>query len=334
MRRLRALCAVIALLASSWVLGAEGSAAELTDAGWWWFGNQGPAPLPAPPTVPAGGLLVAGSADGAKAIAAVRFELAEGESNPVLTLTVAENGDQGGEGAVLGACVAGSAWGGGENGGPWEAKPNAACSTGSVQGIRAEDGTSWTFGLAPLVVSGEVNVVITPGTVAPDAPVGSTFSLAFAPPTTAALTTTPGESSSNSGLVVDPATDFADEPVGAIGSDTGPVFSADTVSPFTPALPTSSQGLTPTAPAVRQTTASNVVLPKPSGRGSAVAFFVLVMAVAAMVRLNKVAVPGLRRLGPLASGPGHVTPAAAPSAELGGLGRFARRRTGTPPPLV
>jgi hypothetical protein len=330
----RALCAVVALVASSWVLGADGDAAELTDASWWWFGNQGPAPLPAPPTVPPGGLLVAGAADGAKAIAAVRFTLAEGESNPTLTLTVAENGDQGGEGAVLGACVAGSAWGGGENGGPWEAKPNAACSTGSVQGIRAEDGKSWTFGVAPLVVSGEVNVVITPGTVAPDAPVGSSFSLAFAPPTTAALTTTPGESSSSSGLVVDPATDFADEPVGALGGDVGPVFSADEVTAFTPALPTSSQGLTPTAPAVRQTTASNVAPPKAKGRGSALAFFVLVMAVAVMARLNKVPVPGLRRLGPLASSPGHLAPAVAATAELGGLGRFARRRTGTPPPLI
>jgi hypothetical protein len=333
-RRLRALCAVVALLASSWVLGADGDAAELTDASWWWFGNQGPAPIPAPPTVPEGGLLVAGAADGAKAIAAVRFSLAEGESNPTLTLAVAENGDQGGEGAVLGACVAGSAWGGGEKGGPWEAKPNAACSTGSVQGIRAEDGKSWTFGLAPLVVSGEVNVVITPGMVTPEAPVGSTFSLAFAPPTTAALTTTPGESSSSSGLFVDPATDFADEPVGALADDSSQIFSADTVNAFTPSLPETSQGLTPTAPAVRQTTASNVVPPKPSGRSSAVAFLVLVMAVAVMVRLNKIPVPGLRRLGPLASGPGHAAPVVATTPELGGLGRFARRRTGTPPPLV
>ena len=334
MRRLRALCAVVALLSASWALGVDGNAAELTDASWWWFGNQGPVPAPAPPTVPAGGLLVAGAADGAKAIAAVRFTLADGEANPTLTLKVAENGDQGGNAAVLGACVAGSAWGGGENGGPWESKPNAACSSGSVQGIRSEDGTSWTFGLAPLVVAGEINVVITPGTVAPDAPVGSTFSLAFAPPTTAALTTTPGDSASSSDLAIDPTTDFADEPVGAIADDSAPLFSADAVNAFTPALPSSAQGLTPTAPAVRQTTASNVLPPRPSGRSSAVAFFVLIAAVAVIVRLNRIPVPGLRRLGPLASGPGHAVPLLAPAAESGGLGRFARRRTGTPPPLV
>jgi hypothetical protein len=324
---------VLAVLGSSVALGADGHAAELTDASWWWFGNQGPAPLPAPPTVPDGGLLVAGAADGAKAIAAVRFALAEDESNPVLTLTVADNGDQGGEGAVVGACVAGSAWGGGEKGGPWEAKPNAACSTGSVQGIRAEDGKSWTFGLAPIVVAGEVNVVITPGTVTPEAPVGSTFSLAFAPPSTAALTTTPGESS-GVGLVVDPTTDFADEPIGALADEGTTVFSADEVSAFTPALPSSSQGLTPTAPAVRQTTAANVVPATGSGRSSAIAFLVLVAALAIMVRLNKIPVPGLRRLGPLAAGPGHVAPTLATTPETGGLGRFARPRTGTPPPLV
>ena len=334
MRRLRVLCAVLALGSASVLLGADGNAAELTDASWWWFGNQGPVPVPAPPTVPAGGLLVAGAADGAKAIAAVRFTLADGESNPTLTLTVADNGDQGGDAAVLGACVAGSAWGGGENGGPWESKPNAACSTGSVQGIRAADGKSWTFGLAPLVVADEINVVITPGTVAPDAPVGSTFSLAFAPPSTAALTTTPGDSGSGSDLTVDPSVDFADDPVGALADDSAPLFSADAVNAFTPALPSSSQGLTPTAPAVRQTTAANVLPPRPSGRSSAVAFLVLAAAVVVMVRLNKVAVPGLRRLGPMASGPAHVTPALAATADTGGLGRFARRRTGTPPPLV
>ena len=333
MRRLRTVSALVALLASSWVFGGTGGAAELTDASWWWFGNQGPVPVPAPPTVPAGGLLVAGSADGAKAVAAVRFTLADGESNPTLTLKVAENGDQGGEGAVLGACVAGSAWGGGENGGPWEAKPNAACSTGSVQGIRSEDGTSWTFGLAPLVVSGVVDVVITPGTIAPDAPVGATFSLAFAPPTAAALATTPGDSSS-AGLVVDPATDFADEPVGALADGSAPLFSSDAVNAFTPALPSSSQGLTSTAPVVRQATAANVLPARPSGRSSAIAFVVLVAAIVVMVRLNKVPVPGLRRLGPLASGPGHVAPALVAAPETGGLGRFARRRTGTPPPLV
>ena len=46
---------------------APAGAAELTDAGWWWRLQDGPAPLPAPPTVPPGGLLVQGAPDGATA---------------------------------------------------------------------------------------------------------------------------------------------------------------------------------------------------------------------------------------------------------------------------
>jgi hypothetical protein len=325
----------MALLGATWALGGRGGAAELTDWSWWWFGNQGPVPVLGPPTVPEGGLYVAGAPDGAKAIAAVRFGLAEGESNPVLTLTVAENGDQGGDGAVLGACVAGSAWGGGENGGPWEAKPNAACASGSVQGIRSEDGTSWTFGLAPLVVAGEVNVVITPGTIAPDAPAGSTFSLAFNPPTSAALVTTSGSGSSGDAESFAAPSDLAVD----LSSDAVSGFDAagdlGGVNAFEPSLPEASQGLTSTAPLVRQTTAGNA-LPRAtpaSAGGSALAFLVLLTAAAVMVRLNKVAVPGLRRLGPGAAGAAPVSPVLTTTFGTGGLGRFSRPRTGTPPPL-
>ena len=249
------------------------------------------------------------------------------------TLTVAENGDQGGAGAVIGACVAGSAWGGGQAAGPWESKPNAACETGSVQGVRSADGTSWSFGLAPLVVANEVNVVITPGTVAPGAPVGSSFSLAFNPPSTSALATTPGSGSGGGGLALDPATDLVSDPVGAL--DIGTLFSADVVSPFTPALPTSAQGLTPTAPVVRQSTAANVLPARAPAKNGAVAFFVLLGCLAVLVRLNRIPVPNLRLLGPLGSSPATAAATiAAQPADTGGLGRFARRRVGTPPPLV
>lgn len=339
-RVLRVAVAGAVVAGTWWLTGGSADTAELTDASWWYRANAtlpavgaSPAPVPAPPTVPEGGLLVAGAPDGATAVAAVRYELAEGESNPTLTLTVAENGDQGGAGAVLGACVAGSAWGGGEVGGPWESKPNAACETGSVQGVRSEDGKTFSFGLAPLVVGREVNVVITPGTIAPDAPVGSTFSLAFNPPTTAALATTPGDGSSGGGLVLDESIDVLPDPV--TGLDPGSLFSADTVSAFTPALPSSSQGLTATAPVVRQQSAGNV-LPRPArAKNGAVAFLVILGALVALVRLNKVPVPNLRLLGPLGStaATAAVTVTAQP-AETGGLGRFARRRVGTPPPLV
>jgi hypothetical protein len=286
--------------------------------------------------VPEGGQLVAGTPDGASAIAALRFTLAPGESNPVLTLTVADNGDQGGAQAVIAACHAGSAWAGGENGGPWEAKPNAACDAGSVQGLASADGKTWTFALAPLVVDTEVNVVITPGTVAPGAPVTSPFSLAFNRPNPAALVTTQGEVPSEE--TAGGASADSTEPA-TLGDTTTPAgvdFGAATAagSAFQPSLPATSQGLTATAPLVRQATAGNVLPPAATGRSSAIAFVVLLACAAVAVRLNQLPTPDLRRLGPLASVAGRVAPRAAAPAEAGGLGRFARRRTGAPPPLV
>jgi hypothetical protein len=71
-----------------------------------------------------------------------------------------------------------------------------------------------------------------------------------------------------------------------------------------------------------------------SGRGSAIAFFVLVVAGAIALRLNRVPTPVLRRLGPLASASHGAAAVSPPAPEPGGLGRFSRRRTGAPPPLV
>lgn len=333
MKVARTVIAVVVLVAGWWAAGGRGEAAELNDASWWWRGNTGPAPLPRPPTVPEGGLLVAGAPDGATAVAAVRYTLADGETSPILTLRVAENGDQGGQGAVIGACASGSAWAGGEQGGNWDAKPNAACGA-SVQGLRSEDGLTWTFALEPLVTGTEVNVILTPGTVAPDSPVGSTFSLAFLRPDADALATTQGEATAPDGgdFVPDAAVDevLEDLATGAldVGADTGGLTA------FQPALPASSQGLTATAPVVRQRTVNNVVPPAPPAKGGAIAFLVLLAAAAVAVRLNKIPVPGLRRLGPLAGAAPHVGPALVQPPERAGLGRFARPRVGAPPPLV
>ena len=344
MRILRAACAAAVVLSAWCLAGGRGAAADLNEVSWWWRGNAGPAAVPAPPTVPPGGLLVAGAPDGATAIAAVRYTLAKGESNPVLNLKVADNGDQGGAQAVVAACVAGSAWAGSEQGGPWASKPNAACATGSVQGLRSDDGKTWTFALGPLVVAGEVNVVITPGSVAPGAPVGSTFSVAFTPPTSASLSTTPGGGSSDAGLAdssastdnalgTTPLPDTGALDLGSTGAVPGPAPGGD-VSAFRPALPASSQGLTATAPLARQATAGNIARRAPAGRGSAVGFLVLLAGTAVAIRLRRVPVPSPRRLGRLASAAAHVAPAPLVPAATGGLGRFARPRAGPPPPLV
>src|SRR5205814_2111985 len=71
MRVLRVACAAAVLLSAWCLAGGRGSTADLHEVSWWWRGNTGPAPVPPPPTVPQGGLLVAGAPDGATAIAAV-----------------------------------------------------------------------------------------------------------------------------------------------------------------------------------------------------------------------------------------------------------------------
>jgi hypothetical protein len=287
--------------------------------------------------------VVAGAPDGATAIAALHFVLAENESNPSLTLTVPASGDQGGAQAVMAACFAGSAWGGSEQGGPWESKPNVACQTGSVQGVRSANGDSWTFALAPLAVGRDVNVVITPGTIAPGAPVGSTFSLTFNPPSSGSLTTTPGEATQPAPDVAGalPAPDTQPDSA-SVGTDVGSSASSPldvsaplpVASAFTPSLPESSQGLTATAPLVRQATAGNVPLETDGGHGSAAAVLILLAGIAIAVRLYRTPPPAPRLLGPLASATPRIPAIAVATPSPGGLGRFTRPRSGTPPPLL
>lgn len=346
-RRRRAAAGGVLLAGAALLLALPGraEAAGLAKAGWWWRVNDGSLPVtPPPPTnVPEGGLLVAGAPDGATAIAALHFDVADNETSPVLTLTVAPNGDQGGSTAVLAACVTGSAWDPASAGG-WGYKPFSACDQGSVNGIRSDDGASWTFALAPLLSGGIVDVTLVPGVDAsrPPGANGSTFQLAFNPPTAASLATTPG-----SATTADfPAPDFGAPDggydAGAYDPSAGGGFdlpAVPTESGFTPALPPADQGLTATAPVVqdrnaplRATTAAAVAEHK------GLAALVFVLCGGALLWSAQLPVPDPRRLGTF-TGPGDVRrPSAAhvdrpgPS-EVGGLGRFARARSGSAPRL-
>ena len=335
MRLLRSVV-VSALLAGTWWAGNGGAgAADLEAYGWWWRGNTGPAPLPIPAAVPEGGILVGGAPDGATAVAAVRYALAGGESSPTLVLRVAE--DRGGDVAVIAACPAGSAWGGGERGGPWDAKPNAACELGSVNGQRDAAAGTWTFPIAPLVQSSVVDLVIVPGTISPEAPVGSTFQIAFHPPDAGALVTSSGGGSEGSATESDfPEPTVAgqfDPALPSGGLDVLPTTDVAVATPFSPALPQSSQGITATAPVVQQAQPPRYVVPASTSRdGAGLAFLVLLGSVGALYWANRAPVPAPRRLGPLSAAIAHVAPMRS-EPETGGLGRFARTRQGAPPPL-
>jgi hypothetical protein len=344
MRTARRVAGVV-LLAGAVLLALVPVAAEattLTQAGWWWRANDGalPATVPAPPNVPEGGLMVAGAPDGATAIAALHFELADDETAPVLTLAMAENGDQGGDTAILAACLTGSAWQP-ASGGTWTSKPFPACSSGSVTGVRADDGATWTFALAPLLSDGIIDVTLVPG-IDPTLPAGvngSVFQLVFAAPTAASLTTTKGAG---------PTTDFElpdfsspdlgagggasgfDAPALGGGLSLGPV---DAAAGFSPALPEADQGLTATAPVVQQRNEPLTATPAGlvedhKGLGA----LVLVLCGGALLWSAQQPSPAPRRLGSFEIGPAEDALAVTP-ADAAGLGRFARARSGAPPRL-
>jgi hypothetical protein len=290
-------------------------------AGWWWIAQSGAAAVPSPPTVPPGGLMVGAGPGGATAIAALRFELDPDQGSPVVTLAVAPNGDVNGAGAALAACPAASMWAS-AYAGAWESKPASTCGR-AVRGVRSADGLTWTFGLASVVVDNVIDVVLEPQE-------GTNFNLVFAPPTTATLKTSPKPVAAVS---VDPAI----EPNTALPADTAgaTILSDSTGAPlagseFTPA----NDELTLAAPAAGGTTSPALTTATGSRRitrGSALAILLLLDVGIAAYVLNQVTTPALRALGPLAGTARRATKPVAP--EVGGLGRFARPRSGPPPRL-
>jgi len=342
------------------------SAVTVDGSGWFWRPNTNAAPLPVPPRADVGAdqLLVEGEPEGAVAVAAARFTLAEGETSPILTVTPTPDSTVP-AGAVILACRIASAWVP-TQGGKWEARPMPDCFT-SVQGIPA-DGGKLTFPLTPLQSGTTLEVAFYPGNRA-DAPAGtpngSVFSLKFAKPTAADLQTTTGDAGGFSGTGGDfsppDASSFgADDGAGDAGSS-GSGFDAGTTGPsdvgttstFGPspafsqpssfAAPTavapaaSPSGLTAAeqagpsgvvAPAVPSAPASNT---STSPKGRTLGILVLLAGAALGFWAYSGGGGGLG----IGLAPATVPAAAPPGAEpvLGGLGRFARPRTGPPPSL-
>lgn len=153
---------VLTLVAGLLLVGAPGAAdeAQHDDHGWWWRAQTGALDLPPPPFVPEDGLAVARDVDGATAVSALRFEV--GAVDVVgATLTLVEDGQQGGELAELRACVAATAWSGAEAG-VWDERPEADCEAGQATGLRDEENGAWEFDVSVLVEDGVLDVVLLP----------------------------------------------------------------------------------------------------------------------------------------------------------------------------
>ena len=375
MRRTKVRMTGLALMAAGGLvlgLAPSADAATLGDTGWWWRAKQGPGEsAPKPPNVPDGGLYVAGTPDGASAIAALRFTLDEGETGPVLTLEEAGGsssddeststtgpaapapapvpvpppGEGGGAGTpkelapVILACQAGSAWEAADAG-KWVDAPKVACGVGKVTG--EVTGTTWTWDLTDLQVKTALDIVLVPGKVQG---VGSTFQVAFEEPDDSSLQTVPGTAP----VPITPAgADLTPSPEGGsgdLGGDSG--FSASSEDPGTsfdagddtsdsgPSLSQDEQGLEQDAAVVE-----NAQEPQPASsttgkNARTLGIAVLVAGAALALFANQQPVPALRKLGPFgdrtapaaAAGPQAAEPAA------GGLGRFARARSGPAPRL-
>jgi hypothetical protein len=344
---------LLALGASMLASPAPAGAGTVTKSAWWYKARTGnpttvippqagplpappattPAPpTPGPPTVPDGSLLVEGSAGGADAIAAMTFSMLETESAPTLTITPSDTSAVPDDAVVL-ACRAAVEWlAPDQNPGAWEDKPLVACDQ-SVQGIPADDGTI-TFALAPLCQACTVlDVVLVPGTVAAPTdgtapPVGSTFSLGFDAADGAVLTTAAG-SSGDASFTPD-SSSFASGG-GSFSTPSSPSFSAPSTPVAAPALEPQEQ-----APSVPQQQALPPTTPVKgeSKTARSVAFLILLAGLAfaglayltpdredgAMVGLSR-----FRRPAPAVNTP--IEPVE------GGLGRFARPRSGPPPAL-
>ena len=348
MRRGRrsALALVLALSGTLALLRApEAPAVEVQAAGWWSRIvttdplRESPQPLPVPnpttpqpvltdPTAAPGQLLVQGAPEGATAIAAVRWKLADGESSPSLTLAALPGSVLPADAVIL-ACAAASPWEPVASSGSWQAKavPDAVRC---IDGIVAADGASVAFGLQPLVRRGVLDVVFVPGRRAdlPPEASSSTFRLVFATPTPESLAVVAGsdfEEGAGSVVVTVPAPEpSAGAPVGV------------TLPPLTPTVPSvavAAPALEPEEVAIGAPTPVQA-LPEAFGSDGSRTIGVVLLGLAGLTALwawldrptEAVTAMGVGRFR-------REVANVARSPQDGGLGRFTRSRTEPPPSL-
>jgi hypothetical protein len=173
-------------------IGAPAQAATAASSGYWWVGESGTVPVPAPPQVPAKGLYIASNAAGPTAVSAVRFALEPDRANPQLVLTVHQL--QVGDTFAVDAYPATATWTAGDAQ-PWSSRPSYDARATPTHGVLSADGKTVTFSLTSVLAGGTGNVALVPGAAtpaaagAPSAP-SPTFDAVFEPLGAGAVTTT------------------------------------------------------------------------------------------------------------------------------------------------
>jgi hypothetical protein len=257
--------------------------------------------------------------------------LGANDTNPTLTLTVAS--DAGGEGAILLACRAGSAWTPEENGDFTHAPHDDDKSCVNAQ--RAADGKTYVVPLGTLQFGNQLDVVFTAGKD-PALPTDSTFQLVFEKIEANAIATTPGTAPTIptphplGTPAASPAVNGAGSGATSSGSTGGSSFHAPSVPPSasftpTPALPADKLGQTATSPVRNAATAPKVAVAAATGNDSNTRLLGLLVLVAGL---------GLALWAWRDEAKVKLVPAEAAVPQDGGLGRFVRPRTGPPPALT
>ena len=333
MRRVLVAVAVAAIAAG--LVTPSAAAATKAAHGWWWRPQTGVLGTAIPPAgVPEDGLAVEALPDGPTAVAALRYVLDTGESQPVLELKVA---DQQGEVAIQ-ACAATQHWSS-DHGGPWDERPTYDCG-GAAEGRSSKDGATWQWELATLVRRQRLDVVLVPA--------AGSGRVTFEPPDDASLQTGSDSGGGAQSFDAPPVTDFTDpgsasgggSPSGgfATSGSSGTPFSAGTAGGAGDAAPPpdlSGAGSQPEAPLAagplpaQDVPAAAETTPTSSENSRTIGAIIAAMATVLALGLwhQDSAIP--RRMGP-------PTKAGVdgPPPSYGGLGRFARARTGSPRPLL
>jgi hypothetical protein len=325
MRRVLRLAGAVLLASSVAVLAWPMDAgAQSPDAkGWWYRAQQAgtPVPLPAPPIVPPGGLYVAqGPNSEHLAMAAVEYAVS-GPGTATLVLTPAP----GAAGTVaVSACPLAAGFEQVEAG-AWVDAPAYNCTTASVDGVVAPDGTV-TFALtAEFVAAGntamQAALIPTPGS--------APFQVPFEPPGDGSFTAVAGPAEdaapadTSTGASPDATTGSFDT-----GVATSPTFDApaDTGAGQV-AAPSSPPEVAPRRPTARPRPVVPVAVSRQLADRVAAAVGLAIIG-AGMWWLAGRPLPSPRLVGGGSSG--DVAVPAAERARVGGIGRFARARQGPP----
>jgi hypothetical protein len=230
-RRL-AIVASALVVAAAWlvVTAPTGRAAGALTTAWWWQGEPSTGAVPAPPTVPDGGVWVSSNPTGPQAVAAIRVPLDAGDTAPVLTLTVHQAAPPGP--LDLAAYPTTSVW----SAGPaqaWASRPAYNATAVSATGAMSSDGKTVTFDLSALVTGSDLDIVLAPTLSAappsplppPPQPVPPTFDVTFEKPDANAVR-----------VAAAPLTDVAPPPPAPLPTSDSVVVAPPTES-LTPALP-------------------------------------------------------------------------------------------------